>query len=177
MNKYLSAGAALMAVQAILIGGYLLLGERNGATDARATAAPETITAPLPDLAMRYVDGSSGQLSDLRGRPLLLHFWATWCPPCRKELPGLLDLADKGATQVLLVALDDDWEPVRRFLDRPVPAYIALADGNQVERRFGVHELPESLVVDRHGNMTLRFRGARDWTSATTLELLPKELR
>jgi thiol-disulfide isomerase/thioredoxin len=177
MNKYLSAGAALVAVQAVLIGGYLLLGERNGSNNAPATAVPETITAPLPDLAVRYVDGSSGELSDLRGRPLLVHFWATWCPPCRKELPGLLDLADKGDAQVLLVALDDDWEPVRRFLDRPVPAYIALADGRQVERRFGVDELPQSFVVDRAGNMTLRLRGAQDWTDSTTLALLPQEMR
>ncbi len=177
MNKYLSAGAALVAVQAILIGGYWLVGEWRGANDGPATAAPEALTAPLPDLAIRYVDGSSGDLSELHGRPLLLHFWATWCAPCRKELPGLVDLANRSAARVLLVALDDDWEPVRRFLDGPVPAYVALADGSHVERRFGVHELPESFVVDRAGNMTLRFRGAQDWTDSATLALLPQEMR
>ncbi|MCA9617497.1 MAG: TlpA family protein disulfide reductase [Myxococcales bacterium] len=132
---------------------------------------------PLPELALRYVDGSSGDLADLRGRPLLVHVWATWCPPCREELPALVDLADQGAAQVLLVALDDDWEPVRRFLARPVPAYIALADGREVARRFGVHELPASFVVDRAGTMTMRFRGAQDWTDAAKLELFKTVLR
>jgi thiol-disulfide isomerase/thioredoxin len=154
-----------------------LLRQQRGTEEVSRSAAPETIKAPLPELAVRYVDGSSSNITDRRERPLLLHFWATWCPPCRTELPGLLDLADDSGVEVLLVALDDDWEPVRRFLGRPVPAYVALADGNEVERRFGVHELPESFVVDRAGNMTLRFRGARDWTNAATLELLPAEMR
>jgi thiol-disulfide isomerase/thioredoxin len=178
MNRYLSAGAALVAAQAVLIGGYLLLGKgQDGAGDPPATDAAEPITSPMPNLDLRYVDGSLGNLAALRGRPLLLHFWATWCPPCRKELPGLLALAESGTTQVLLIALDDDWAPVRRFLDRPVPVHMALADGSQVESRFGVHELPESFVVDRAGIMTLRIRDAQDWTAAATLELLPKGMR
>lgn len=177
MNKYASAGAVLVALQALLVGGYLLLEDRRDAVSVSETEAPETITSPLPELAVRYVDGSTRNLTELRGRPLLLHFWATWCPPCREELPGLLALADRRDAQVLLVALDEHWEPVRRFLGGPIPAYVALADGDQVKRRFGVHELPESFVVDGAGNMTLRFRGARDWTSRATLALLPMEMR
>ncbi|MEM1350154.1 MAG: TlpA family protein disulfide reductase, partial [Myxococcota bacterium] len=74
--------------------------------------------------------------------------------------------------------LNEDWRPVQRFfLDRAIPAFVALADGDEVERRFGVHELPESFVVDGAGNMILRFRGARDWTSSATLAYLPKEMR
>lgn len=175
MNKYVRATVALVAVQAVLLGGYLLVGERRGS--AAGAQAPEIIALPLPNLVVRYADGSSGNVADLRGQPILLHFWATWCPPCRDELPGLLALAEGENRRVLLVALDEDWGPVRRFLDATVPACVALADGNEVERLFGVHELPETFVVDRAGSMTLRFRGARDWTTAATLDLLPQEIR
>lgn len=175
MNKYVRATVALVAVQAVLLGGYLLAGERRGS--AAGAQAPEIIALPLPNLVVRYADGSSGNVADLRGKPILLHFWATWCPPCREELPGLLALAEGEKLRVLLVALDKDWAPVRRFLDGDVPAAVALADGNEVERLFGVQELPETFVVDHTGSMTLRFRGARDWTQAATLDLLPQEIR
>ncbi len=175
MNKYLRAGAALVALQAVLIGGYLLLKRsQGGAEESRVAGVVEKIASPMPNLVLRQIDGSSKNLTELRGRPLLLHFWATWCPPCRKELPALLALAERGTNNVLLIALDEDWAAVRRFLDRPVPAHIALADGSQVKSRFGVHELPESFIVNRAGIMTLRLRGAQDWTAAATLELLPK---
>lgn len=175
MNKYVRATVALVAVQAVLLGGYLLVGERRGS--AAGAQAPEIIALPLPNLVVRYADGSSGNVADLRGQPILLHFWATWCPPCREELPGLLALAEGGKLRVLLIALDKDLGPVRRFLDADVPASVALADGNEVERLFGVQELPETFVVDHTGSMTLRFRGARDWTQAATLDLLPQEIR
>lgn len=175
MNKYIRSVAALAAVQAMLLGGYWLVGQRGGT--ATETREPEVIALPLPNLVVRYADGSSGNVADLRGQPILLHFWATWCPPCREELPGLIALAEGGKLRVLLVALDQDWAPVRRFLDADVPAAVALADGNEVERMFGVQELPETFVVDHTGSMTLRFRGARDWTKAATLDRLPKKTR
>ncbi|MBW2525870.1 MAG: TlpA family protein disulfide reductase [Deltaproteobacteria bacterium] len=177
MNRVLKAGIVLVAVQGTLVGGYLLARECRELDTVPAAEAPETIALPLPDLVVRLADGSSRNVAEYRGRPLLLHFWATWCRPCRQELPGLLDLSENGSGQVLLVALDDDWEPVRRFLDRPVPPYVALADGSQVERRFDVRQLPESFVVDGTGTMILRFRDAQDWTRPATLELLPEELR
>lgn len=176
MNKVVSAGALLLAVQAVLIGGYLAVEAWRAPSDASRTP-PDTIATPLPELVVRLADGSFRDVSELRGRPALLHFWATWCPPCRKELPALLNLADRGTARIWLVALDDDWEPVRRFLDRPVPAYVVLADGGEVEDRFGVRALPETFVIDRAGNMTLRFRQPQDWTQRATLELLPEELR
>lgn len=81
-------------------------------------------------------------------------------------------LAEDGDVKVLVVGVDEDWEPVRRFLDGPVPPYMALADGGEVEARFGVQELPESFFVDRTGTMKLQFRGARDWNSEATQRLL-----
>ncbi len=178
MKKLLRAGAVLVALQAVLIGGYLLLeGAREDKSGALTSAPPERIASPMPSLAVRYGDGSAGNLARHRGQPLLLHFWATWCPPCRQELPGLLALAERSNGKVLLIALDDDWTRVRRFLDAAVPAHVALADSSQVERFFGVRTLPETFVVDAAGNMMLRFRGARDWTVAATLDQLPQQLR
>lgn len=178
MRKYLTAGVALLVLQLLLVFAYLALDEDDERTSATPDAEPpRRISSELPELALRYADGTAGNLSAYRGRPFLLHFWATWCPPCRTELPGLLELAKQGDLEVLVVGLDSEWGAVERFLAGPVPPYMALANGSQVEARFGVHELPQSFVVDRAGRLTLQFHGARDWTAASTLRLLPVDMR
>jgi len=117
---------------------------------------------------MRFDTPSGGSLTleSLRGRPLLLNFWATWCPPCVSELP-LLDRfyreQQSRGWQVVGLAVDN-LAPVRGFLDkRPVSFPIALAglDGVALSRQLGNAggALPFSVVVDRGGNIVQRKLG------------------
>jgi thiol-disulfide isomerase/thioredoxin len=81
-----------------------------------------------PDLILARPDGSTRRLVNLRGRPVLLHFWATWCPPCLEELPALLELGrtfgESSRLTVVAVAVDDDWEALRRFFGGEIPPEV-----------------------------------------------------
>lgn len=127
----------------------------------------------LPKLELMRIDGSTVRVAELHGRPILLHFWATWCPPCREELPGLLRLArDQPELQVLAVTLDEDWAVVQRFFEGNVPAAIVRDPGATLVQTYEVGTLPDTYLFDRGGRTELRFGGARNWESDSARSLL-----
>jgi thiol-disulfide isomerase/thioredoxin len=161
--------AALVVAQALMFGVWHVVERGRTAgfgPEARPTVAEQQTTRmdrPMPDLELRRPDGSAFRLSETRGRPLVLHFWATWCPPCRDELPALLTYAAEGDVPVLTVSLDRDWQAVRRFLGREPPRALAIARGADIEEAFDVRGLPATFVVNRSGSLRLRMDGPRDW--------------
>lgn len=138
----------------------------------------------LPDITWKNADGKTTRLSDLRGQVVILHFWGSWCPPCRRELPELQTFArqltrEKGIRLVLLPARED-FASARRFtdsqhLDLPLadPAargrqfdQLTLADGSLLPDRQLSPVFPTTLVIDRHGLVLLRHPGPiTDWPS------------
>lgn len=163
--------------------GVVVLGLVQGAALAiylavkRARSAPrvapfasETITPrAAPELAFTRDDGTSATLAQLKGKVVMVHFWATWCEPCRDELPGLLALTKtvetSGAFELLAVSVDDEWDEMRRFFNGSIPRAAVRPQAVELHRRFGASTLPDTYLVDRRGNLVLRFAGARDWTS------------
>lgn len=131
---------------------------------------------PVLETAMlTRADGSQFSTTTLRGRPVLLHFWATWCPPCREELPALLQLqADHPGMQVIALALDDDWAKVRKFFGGAVPSVVFRDPSGVVSKTYAVGTLPESYLVDRNGAAQLRFSGARNWESQEAHDVLDR---
>jgi thiol-disulfide isomerase/thioredoxin len=162
---------ALALIQAALIGAYLLVEHRRASSRSRAlgTEPPRPIDLPLPPLTLERPDGSRFPLRP-SGRPTLIHVWATWCPPCRAELPGLLELEARGEVAVVAVALDPRWEDVARFLgDTGGSSEVFLAASPEVERSLGVSDLPVTFLLAETGRLALRFDGARDWTDQAFL--------
>ncbi len=127
----------------------------------------ERLDRPAPALTMLRADGAMQSLAELQGRPVLLHFWATWCAPCRVELPKLLalgrELTKDGHGSVLAVAVEDDWPAVRRFLGGTIPPEVVALKADVADRLYDVSTLPDTYLVDAAGHLRLRFRGARDW--------------
>lgn len=170
---------AVLAVQAMLTGVYWLV--EHGRVPERAehrslgTEPPQRVDLAVPQLDVRKRDGSR---VDLRAplRPTLVHFWATWCPPCRAELPGLLALPDEHSVDVMAVALDDDWADVERFLDGLPMSGVLLGEASEAERVLGVRTLPVTFLVQPNGRISLRFDGARDWTDVAFLQALASRL-
>ena len=128
---------------------------------------PGRVEAPdftLPDLA-----GGPHRLSDFRGRPVLISFWAVWCAPCRRELPAIAALRSRlkdTNIEVLAVDLGDSLDRIRAFLaDHPLPSLPILLGGRAIGKAWHVQGLPVAYVVD--GNGTLRFGtlGERDWNA------------
>lgn len=122
-------------------------------------SAPEAMTTPgtLPDVVLTDTKGEAGAISDYLGKPLVLNFWATWCPPCLREIPLLVDLDERHGDdiQVLGVAIDR-MEPVLEFMQRLSVAYPVLVgeqDAMQAAGSFGEAfvGLPFTVFADAQG--------------------------
>lgn len=137
---------------------------------AREPALPvrmERRSEPAHDLV---VEGSGGERVVVRarsGRFQLVHFWATWCPPCRKELPTLLEMArrNRHRLQVWAVSTDREWAAVRRFRRGDVPSMVVRDSTGQGSRAYGVSELPDTYLIDPQGRIRARFSGAQNWSA------------
>lgn len=131
--------------------------------------------SPVPDIALSDLEGDEVRLSALRGKVIVLNFWATWCPPCIEEMPSLERLYRRFRNrQFEIVAVSVDAEgakPVRKFIgERGFTFRVLLDPAKKTEVPFGVRGLPISYVIDRKGRMVAGAIGAIDWSSkkATT---------
>lgn len=139
-----------------------------------------------PDFTLSDMDETAHTLSDLRGNYVLVNFWATWCPPCRKEMPSLESLYQQYRERSFRVLAVNQWEnPDHVFsymgeLD-VFPSFPILFDPkSEVSERYGVRGLPTSFIIDPQGRIIYRAIGGREFNhpDVTTLidSLLKKEL-
>jgi len=138
---------------------------------------PPRIGETAPDFTVQDSDRKV-TLSELRGKVVVLNFWATWCPPCVEELPSLLDMQrkmkDKGVT-VLAVSIDDDAGAYHKFLvDQKVDLLTVRDDRHASNALYGTFKFPESYIIDRNGVMRRKFIGAVDWNQPEVVEFLSK---
>ena len=157
---------ALAVVQALAVAGYLWI-ERGRTGDAEAPLRAERVSGAAPPLDLRRADGTALTLADLHGRFVLLHFWASWCAPCRVELPELLDLGralsdDGHRLSVVAAAVDDDWQAIGAFFDGEVPAEVVRV-GDDARRSYDVSTLPDTYLIGPDGTLLVRLGGAREW--------------
>ena len=134
-----------------------------------------------PDFARVDLAGRQVHLADYRGKLVLLNFWATWCAPCRKEMPLFskwqLDYGAQGL-QIVGVSMDDDVTSVKQLLaQRPVQYPIVMGDAKLGEQFGGVLGLPLSFLIDAQGRIVARYQGESDLARMETKlkELLPRQ--
>jgi len=129
---------------------------------ARVKGEPEA-----PDFSLQTPEGWTVTLSAFRGQVVLLNFWATWCPPCREEMPSIQRLHRKLADQglvVLAVDVDESHRLVAKFMKDFGLSFPALLDaGSEVSSRYGVRGLPTTWLVDRRGRLVGGAVGPRNW--------------
>jgi peroxiredoxin len=109
-----------------------------------------------PDFILNDLSGKAWRMADLRGKVVLLNFWATWCPPCRKELPSLKMLSARFADQGLVVigVSDEEAAKVEPFVQRESISYPVLLDpGRKVNQAFAIQGIPKTFVYDRAGRL------------------------
>jgi len=130
-----------------------------------------------PDFTLAGLDGKQVKLSDLRGRIVVVHFWATWCPPCVEELPSVDALSRALPSrdfQILAVSVDQGGaQAVSSFLQRNRLALPALLDSDHaVASQYGTFKFPETYVVGRDGVVKYKVIGPADWNNPATLQAL-----
>lgn len=137
---------------------------------------------PLPDIALTTLDGGSARLSDYRGRLVVLNLWATWCEPCRREMPNLQQLSDSLDPQRFVVAgisADDDEHLVAEYLrDKGVTFASYIDKGQRISRdQLGVQLFPYTLLIAPDGRLIQRYAGPREWQRAEVIKLLERAYR
>jgi thiol-disulfide isomerase/thioredoxin len=121
---------------------------------------------PVPDFTVTDLDGRRIRSSDLRGKVVIVNFWATWCPPCRAEIPDLNELQDKYRDQLVVLGISEDEAPVeivKRFMADYRVNYTVAMTSPELRKVFrGVVALPTTFVIDREGRLVQRHTGLLD---------------
>jgi peroxiredoxin len=152
------------------------------ATSAHRDRAPSPQTGfAAPDFTLESIDGQTVRLSDLRGQAVLINFWATWCPPCRAEMPAIQQAYDRYRDQgftVLAVNLQESDAQVRAFADQFSLTFPILMDrSGSVSAQYRVRALPSTFFVDRAGvirNVTVGGPMAHAFIESQVADLLTK---
>ncbi len=136
---------------------------------------------PAPDFALKDMTGRKTRLSDFRGKLVFLNFWATWCPPCRDEMPSMERLHQlmKGRPfKMLAVSLDTDAETANRYIQENGFTFTTLVDQQQkAASLYNTTGVPETFLIGSDGTLLLKVIGPDDWSHpenvAAIEELLP----
>jgi peroxiredoxin len=159
VNKKLLMGTAVIAVAV----GVYLFAHTRWAGHRQIGAAQHALA---PDFSLPNLEGRRLNLSAYRGNVVLLDFWATWCVPCREEIPHFVDLQNKyrdRGLQIIGVSMDDGPEPVRDFYQRFKMNYpVVMGNARIGELYGGVLGLPIAFVVGRDGRVYSKHIGATD---------------
>ncbi len=147
------AAAALMAVSC-----------STSSNEPSARLKPAVERRSAPDFALKDENGKTVHLSDYRGKVVLLNFWATWCDPCRIEIPWFVDFERRMKGQgfaVVGVSMDEDgWKAVKPFLSELSVNYRVLLGDDSVSQMYGgIDSLPTTFIIDRDGKIAATHIG------------------
>lgn len=151
-----------------------------GCSESEPLSDKLEIGAPVPEMELQRLDGAPADaLRDYRGRLVVLNLWATWCEPCRREMPNLQKLSealDEQRFAVLGLAQDEDDHLVREYLiDKGVEFAEHIDPGGTVTTgQLGIRLFPYTLLIAPDGRLIQRITGAREWQREEVVELLER---
>jgi peroxiredoxin len=147
-SRMIGRGIRRRAITGLLLGGAVVF---------LAAAAPPAPGTEAPDFTLNDLSGAAVRLSELRGEMVVLHFWATWCPHCRTEMPILAEMERDAKTRhlrILAVNLGESPRRVRRYLEENRLSLTVLMDGKgKAAQRYAVTGLPATILVDPSGRI------------------------
>jgi len=188
-----AAYGAFVLLAAVLVYSFVTVareGESRRECSALCLTKPNYAGAKLtvPDFTLKDLHGNDVSLASYRGKVVVLNFWASWCGPCREEMPDLANLAEilKPKKDVALVTVSVDHGPdevrdlfktvLRGATEPPFPVLFDPEGNTAVGPKFGTHQFPETWLIDKRGVVRARYDGTRPWSDATVVEAID-ELR
>jgi len=161
------------------VGGWLVALAVASAALFAVVTAPRTPSplgrgADAPPFELTRLEGQPLSLTSLRGKVVLINFWATWCKPCEDEMPAMdrlyASLRDQGF-ELVAISVDDGREEVERFQKRLGFSFPVLLDPEKlVSERYQTYRFPESFLVDRDGVIVERYIGPKEWDAPAYVE-------
>lgn len=164
----------LIIVVLVLVGGSLYIGSASSSRPSHEPIKLVALGDVAPDFQLEDTTGKKFSLSDLRGKVVLVNFWATWCPPCRAEMPSMekLNQAMVGEDFVMLaINIEENARTVvPAFLEKSPHTFSVLYDDlGVVQKLYGVYRFPESFVIRKDGIIDDKVFGAIDWAHPETI--------
>ena len=159
----------LILVVVILLVGFAVYVTTNLPTTISVVAGESA-----PDFQLEDTKGNQVSLAALRGKVVLVNFWATWCPPCREEMPAMERLNEVMASDdFVMLAINTETKGrtvVPEFLKKtPYTFPILFDDKEVVQQQYGVYKFPESFVIRKDGTVDQKIVGPLDWSSTKTI--------
>jgi len=156
----------VLVVVAFVVALMLYVGYHHARRPGEGPSSRLTQSSVAPDFSLESLDGKATRLSDFRGKAVLLNFWATWCGPCKIEMPWFVDLQKQYAAQglqIVGVAMDDaSKEDIGKFAkDMGVNYPILIGKESVGDQYGGVPALPETFLIGRDGKLTDKIIGLR----------------
>lgn len=156
--------------------------DKGGAKPEAGAVSQAVEGSAAPDFTVKSLAGQDVALASLKGKVVLVNFWATWCPPCKEEIPSMMKLNQQMAGkpfQMLAIAIDEGGkEAVEGFFKKSglsLPAYLDT-DG-AVSRIYGTTGVPETFVVDKTGIIRKKIVGGMDWSAPEVAAYLDELLK
>jgi peroxiredoxin len=157
--------------------GFLIVALMPVWTGCYGGTRPPHIGSAAPDFTVQDTDRKVS-LNQLRGKVVVLNFWATWCPPCVEEMPSLVQMQQKmrsKGVEVLAISVDADESAYRRFLkDHNVDLLTVRDPGQKSNNLYGTFKFPETYIIDRNGVLRRKFIGPVDWSQPEIVDFLSK---
>jgi thiol-disulfide isomerase/thioredoxin len=188
--------AAVVAVGVLCFYVYRVVLERPAVAPPKTPAAEafgiDRASAVAPPLELKALDGAPLSLAALRGQVVFVNFWATWCPPCRDEMPSMVRLGDElarrhpGKFRMVAVSEDDGWDPVKEYFAAPPfggpPRSLTVALDSEAASARAFYctargfcpdlKFPETYIVDKAGRLVGYVVGPRNWDHPAVREYL-----
>ncbi|MDD2271664.1 MAG: TlpA disulfide reductase family protein [Desulfuromonadaceae bacterium] len=151
--------------------------------DTANKSAGATEKNPAPDVSViSMASGSTLNLSDLKGKVVMLNFWATWCPPCREEIPSMMKLNSLMVGkpfQMVAVSVDEGGKPaIESFFKESgflLPTY--LDNSGAAAKSYGVTGIPETFIIDKQGVIVKKIIGGFAWDSPEAVSFLEELMK
>jgi len=131
---------------------------------------------PAPSFELPDDEGEMHALSDYKGKAVVINFWATWCPPCRAELPSMnraWEKLKKHDVQMLAINVGEDEDTVFAFTgEQEIDFQILLDESGEIINRWPVDGLPTTFILDKQGRVVYRAVGGREWDSDEIVDII-----